>query len=196
MESRTGRLFKWAFLATLFFSVSCAVPLKPPIFLSPGFEFTSIDRIVVLPAVDLRVEKKINVNLDKQITGATEKIIRNKGYRTSLGNTMGEVGAVIEEDLKDAKPEWVKRLGPPDARWVMVVCLIDVATTLTFGSTGNAEVSGYMYDKETGVMVWKDKGIGQAGQGGLAGMLMKGLMDEEAIGSAMGNLLASVPKRK
>jgi hypothetical protein len=196
MRFLKGRYALGALMVFLLFLTSCMAPYKPPIFLGPGFEFNSIDKLIILPPVDARVEKKVNVNLDKQLNGAAEKILRKKGYRTELSTTVGEVGAVTEEDLKDAKPEWIKRLGPAEARWVMVLVLVDVATKLTFGSTGNAEISGYMFDKEAGQMVWKDKGIGQAGQGGLAGMLMKGMMDEEAIGNAIASITASIPARK
>jgi hypothetical protein len=196
MRSTKFRLFKWGVFTALVFAVSCAGPAKIPVFLAPGFDFSSIDTITILPPVDTRVDKQINVNLDKQLAQAAEKIIRKKGYRTSMSPVLGEVGTIVEEDLKDARPDWVKRLGPPEARWVMVVCLVDVATKLTLGSTGNAEIAGYLYDKETGLMVWKDKGIDQEGEAGLIAMAFKGLMDEAAIGGAVTNLLASIPKRK
>jgi len=76
----------------------------------------------------------------------------------------------------------------------MVILLIDVNTKLTFGSTGTAEVAGFLYDVESEKMIWRDKGIGKAGQGGLVGMLMKGMMDEQAISMANYNLVASIPK--
>jgi hypothetical protein len=89
----------------------------------------------------------------------------------------------------------VRKLGPAEARWVMVVSLGDVTSKVTFGSTGNAEVSGYVYDKQDGKLIWKEKGVGQAGQGGLVGMMMKGMMKSAALNSAIDNLMRSVPKR-
>jgi hypothetical protein len=77
----------------------------------------------------------------------------------------------------------------------MVLVLDDVVTKLTFGSTGNAEVSGFLFDKQAGEIVWRDKGIGKVGQGGLLGMAMKAGMDGAAIDAAVGNLIASVPTR-
>jgi hypothetical protein len=77
----------------------------------------------------------------------------------------------------------------------MVLMLVDVATKLTFGSTGNAEVAGFLYNKEAGTIVWRDKGIGQVGQAGLMFMLMKGAMAGSAIDVAMNSLLSSIPKR-
>ena len=75
----------------------------------------------------------------------------------------------------------------------MVLSLVDVKSKLTFGSTGNAEVAGVMYDKESGTITWRDKGIGQVGQGGLIGMAFKGMMANSAISAALHNLLSSFP---
>jgi hypothetical protein len=36
---------------------------------------------------------------------------------------------------------------------------------MVFGSTGNAELSGGLLDKESSELIWKGKGVGQAGQG-------------------------------
>ena len=176
-------------------AIGCTVAVKQPIYLSPEFQFSSLGEIVILYPVDLRIDKKIKVNLEKQLQNKSAKILSKRGYQITNSVNMEMVEEITDIDLKDAKPEWIKELGPEDARWVMVICLVDVTTKLTFGSTGNAEITGFLYDKENGQMIWRDKGIGQVGQGGLAGMLMKGSMDESAINNALYNLLASIPNR-
>ena len=121
--------------------------------------------------------------------------MKSKDYQVTVSDDLGDgIEQILEDDLREADGEWIKRLGPAKSRWVMVLMLVDVTTKLTFGSTGNAEVAGFLYDKETGTLVWRDKGIGKAGQGGLIGMCMKGMMDEAAISNAMNNLLASIPE--
>lgn len=155
--------------------------------------FQAIDQITIIPAVDLRVDKKDNINLDKVAKNAAGTL-KQKRYSTALSDSKGVTGEIAEEDLNDAKPEWVKRLGPVDARWVMVIGLADVHSKMTFGSTGNAELTGFLFDKRDGSVVWKGKGVGQAGQGGLLGMAMKGAMSEAAIDSALVNLFSSIPK--
>jgi hypothetical protein len=164
---------------------------KPPKQIDP--RFTAIENIVILPAVDARSGKKEKINLE-DLQKSTLKGLEKKHYKVSLSDNAGTVGEITEEDLQDAKPAWIQKLGPADARWVMVVCLDDVASKMTFGSTGNAELSGYLYDKQTPTLVWKEKGIGQAGQGGLAGMMFKSTMKGEALQSALYNLLSSIPK--
>ena len=121
------------------------------------------------------------------------RALQRKRYKAQASTTTGEAGQLVEEDLQNAKPDWARKLGPPEARWVMVVCLGDVISKMTFGSTGNAEVSGYLFDKETGETLWKGHGVGQAGQGGLAGMMIKGAMKSAALEAAVHNLIGSMP---
>jgi hypothetical protein len=181
-----------ALLLTAIFGVECAAKKKPK--LPPDPKFMAIQNILVLPLVDSRVGEKASVNMDKLQAGAVN-VLKKKRYPATAASTSGEMGQVVEEDLQGAKPEWVKKLGPADARWVAVVCLRDVMSKITFGSTGNAEVSGYLFDKESGELIWTGKGVGQAGQGGLAGMTMKGMMKGEALNAALYNLFNSMPTR-
>jgi hypothetical protein len=188
---------KWVFLV---FSAGLIVgcgggQLKKAIYLDTGFQPQGISQIVLLPAVDARVDKSREVDLQKLIRGNGQNILNHKGYQVQFSDNIGEASQIIEDDLKSGDPKWIKQLGPPEARHVMVLVLVDVTAKLTFGSTGNAEVAGFLFDKETGTIVWRDKGIGQVGQGGLLGMAMKGLMAGSAIEVAMGNLMASIPIR-
>lgn len=181
-----------ALLLTAIFGVECAAKKKPK--LPPDPKFMAIQNILVLPVVDSRAGMKASVNMDK-LQASAVNALKRKRYLATAASASGEMGQVVEEDFQDAKPEWVKKLGPADARWVAVVCLRDVVSKMTFGSTGNAEVSGYLFDKESGELIWNGKGVGQAGQGGLAGMTMKGMMKGEALNAALYNLFSSIPTR-
>jgi hypothetical protein len=175
-------------------SVACGPGgLKTPIHLQPDFQFVSVDRVVVLPPVDLRVDKSYKLDVAGELGGRTLDRLKHRGFAASVASSAGDAGDIAEEDLKDPKAEWVQKLGPSDARWVFVTCLVDLKTRMTFGSTGNAEVSGFLFDREHGTLAWRDKGFGQAGQGGLMGMAMKGSMKGSALNAAFDNLFASVP---
>ena len=176
----------------------CAVkqPLKPAIHLDSGLQVTNIDLLTMLPAIDARSDKSIDVALQKQLNTKAKPMLEKRGYEVLIIESDGTESQIItKDDLKSGDAEWIKQLGPSDANWVMVLALDDVATKLTFGSTGNAEVSGFLFDKQTGTLVWRDKGVGKAGQGGLIGMAMKGMMGDAAIGMAVYNLVTSVPVR-
>jgi hypothetical protein len=176
----------------LFANVAAAKKKRENAPLDP--RLAAIQSITILPTVDLRSGKKASVNLTK-IGKRAANDLKHKNYPAVLADSTGAVGEIVEEDLTQPKADWIKRLGPPSDRWIMVVCLFDVYSKITFGSTGNAELSGYLFDKETGEVIWSGKGVGQAGQGGLAGMTFKGMMKGAALDAAVYNLLGSVPKR-
>jgi len=182
----TGVLFATTFTV----NGLAAKPKKPPTALE--IQFSTIGKIVVLPALDARSGQKASVKLDG-IQPQVVKHLKKKRYLSEAG--AAPASEMVEEDLKEAKPEFVAKLGPADARWILVVCLADVTSKMTFGSTGNAEVSGYLYDKQDGKLIWKEKGVGQAGQGGLMGMAMKGAMKSAALNGAINNLMSRVPNR-
>jgi len=189
MKSFAVRLSLWvAMLAVL--SANCLGGRPKP---APDPRFLAIDQIAILPVVDTRAGKKEKVNFES-LRKTTVNNLKGKNYVVSLTEDTGKVGEIVEEDLNDSKPEWIKGLGPSEARWVIVVGLSDVHSEVTFGSTGNAVVFGFLFDKQDGSVLWKGTGIGQAGQGGLMGMAMKGMMKGAALDSAMANLLVGIPK--
>lgn len=183
----------WLCIVMVFGAVACTIKPKLPIYLEAGFNAQAVGPILMLPPVDARIDKKIEVNFDKQLRDEATKLVAKKGYQIAASPTTDGPADITEDELRTADGEWIKRLGPPEARWVMIVSLIDVTTNLTFGSTGNAEVEGFLYDKEQGTLVWRDKGIGQVGQGGLLGMALISMMDDEAISCALSKLFESLP---
>jgi len=160
----------------------------------PDPMFMAIQNISILPVVDARAGKKASVNLGK-LQGSLAKTLKRKRYPVVAAGSTGEAGEIAIEDMQAADPAYIKKLGPPDERWVLVVFLEDITSKITFGSTGNAELTGYLFDKEEGKLIWQNKGIGQSGQGGLIGMTMKGMMKGAALDNAVLSLLGSIPRR-
>jgi hypothetical protein len=188
-------------IAFLFVCIVGCSP-KNAIFLDPNFQLTNINKITVLPVVDVRVDTSIAVNMEKQIREKVMYLLKAKGYRTTLSDSLGDVGLITEDILKSSKPQFIRRLGPPQDRWIMVLMLIDVAQEIkiTSNPTGIAEVAGFLFDKEKGVITWRDKGISKVSDvvGGLfpiAWAMVWG-MDEQAISVAMDNLMSSFPENE
>ena len=172
------------------------VATKQPIFLSSTFDQQSIGNILVFPTVDMRFNKEPEFpKLDNWIQGVVKDKLSSQKYTFTLGSDSSIIDNITEEDLQEVDAEWIRNLGPSSSRWVMVVVFLDARSKLTFGSTGNAEVAGYLFDKKNGSMLWRDKGIGKVGQGGLLGMLMKGTMLGDAIKKATKDLMKSFPKK-
>ncbi len=191
----TKEPLKWFFLLMSLLTAGCAATLKNAVYLDPGFQSSAVQEITLLPIIDARIDTTFEVNMEKQIRKEVKDRLVSSGYRVNITSTKGTSEGLIEEKLKTADSQLIKQLGPPASRWVMIVFLNDVETKLTFGSTGNAEISGFLFDKETGTRIWQDKGVGQAGQGGLLGMMMKGASGDDAIERAVKDLVQSIPER-
>lgn len=188
-----SRLLAHSVLVLAAFISGCAP--KIPIFLDSSLKPEAIGVITMLPVVDSRIEKKENINIQKEIREVCADLLDDLEYQVRQADTTGEAGEITEDALKVADAQWIRTLGPKDARWIMVIVFQDAASKMTFGSSGNAEVAGYLFDKMKGAMVWKDKGIGQAGQGGCIGMAMKGTMAGEALRKATKDLMAGFPPK-
>ena len=173
----------------------CKAPTKLPIHQSQGFDPLAISTITVLLIVDLRPDKVRMSDFNRVIQKQARAVLKSKRYPVEVLEESAQVANLTEEDLEAASAEWIRSLQPAGAPWIMVFAVHDVTRRLTFGSTGNAEISAYLYDREKAALVWHDKGLGQAGQGGLLGMALINLMDESALQMATGNALMSLPKR-
>ena len=181
-------------------------PPTLPIFMDPGFQFAELDSIYILPSIDLRTEKAKSSSSELASMDSYARFwLENKGYkiapewpkrRSQMKNwTPPSRPEFLEEDLKEPTPAWISKLGPDDARWVLIVALEDAASKITFGSKGSAVVSGYLFDKKDGKCVWKDRGFGKSSSGGLIGMAMKSGMTDDAIRIATADLYGHFEKR-
>jgi hypothetical protein len=179
-------------LLTVAVSVVCAAKKRAEP--QSDSKFGAIENISVLPIVDARTGDKAGVSLEK-LQRSVVNALKRKQYPVQAADSSGEAGEIAIEDVEAADPQYIKKLGPADARWVLIIFLDDVASKVTFGSTGNAKLSGFLFDKSSGELVWKGRGIGQAGQGGLMGMAMKGAMKGAALEAAVFNLIREIPKR-
>ena len=173
----------------------CAGP-KQALYRNPTFDAAAVSQVALLPIVDSRVDKGEAVDLEKGVREPIKSAIEKRGHSVQFAAGFGEVGTVADVDLQSPDAAWIRKLGTPEERYVMVVMLVDLRSKLTFGSTGNAELSGYLFDRAEGVMLWHDKGIGRAGQGGLLGMAFKGTMAGEALDKAVDDLASSFPEHR
>lgn len=173
---------------------ACAAP-KVPLYRSTQWNPASVQNIAVLPVLDARLDRTEEINIERFILKPAAKKIRGRGYQSGTLSTWGAFPINHIEQVKRITPEQVRQLGPQTIQYVFLVALMDVKSEMGFGSSGNAEVAAWLFDKQTGTAVWYDKGIGQYGQGGLAGMMVKGLMGEAAVESAMSDLFRAFPSR-
>ncbi|MBV9765459.1 MAG: ankyrin repeat domain-containing protein, partial [Acidobacteriaceae bacterium] len=159
--------------------------------------FTAIDKIVILPVVDSRTDKKAKVNL-QNIRKSTAEILKLKHYSVAQAES-----------------------APPEARWVMIVNLYNLA-----GRIPIASLSASLCEKENqapsvialldaacssyGSAVWYGGGMGAYTFGpqypqqayGAAGQLadlttiflMPGSARNQALGNALAKVLSTIPR--
>jgi hypothetical protein len=172
----------------------CASPR--PLFLSPAFQHDKIDNIVILPVADIRFNKDKLVVSDKWVRETFGRQLRRKHYRYQSTSDRSFVANITEEDITKADPAWISTLGPSEARWVLLPAIHESSSKLTFGSTGQAEVSAALYDKQNHTMIWRHKVVAKVGQGGLIGMAMKGSMEGQAIAQGFTKVITALPKAR
>jgi hypothetical protein len=173
--------------------ISCAT--SPPIQRESGFSPDQMDKVYVLPVIDDRVNTAIKIDINKKVDGITRHNLEGKRYTVEFMTDPSAVAGISGEDLKAGNAEVFAKLGPPDAKWVIVFVLEELSTRLTFGSTGNAEITMIIVDRQNKRVVWRDKGVGHAGQASLVGMAMIGMMGEAALDEALKQIFQKIPAR-
>ncbi len=171
------------------------VTAKPADFMALQFQPSQVDRLVVLPVLDHRVDRQGVMDLDARILPIAERELARLGYGYVVVRDRQSIEGIAREDLESPSSEWIGTLGPPGTRWVMTLVLEASSSSLTFGSTGLAEMTGYLFDKQTHTLLWKNKELSQVGQGGLFGMMMKGMMEGLAIETAAELMFRTLPDR-
>lgn len=197
MQQKSSKKISGSFFIILFFLVLAGCyTAKDPLYKSETFNQEKINTICVLPVVDLRFDKKKELRkLDKWVHEIVEDKLKDKKYECELISDRDLVNKMTEEDVKSINPEWIKTLGPSCSKYVMLIALWDARSKLTFGSTGNAEVSLYLFDKQNGITIWKDKDIAQVGAWGITGMFLKGSMLGDAVKETIRQMMTNFPKK-
>ena len=182
------------FLVATLVQTGCSTTPPKPLYSAAGFQPESMDTVYILPVVDSRADKKLGLNVEP-LQRIMFNDLKRKRYHVEVVRDRSLVDGINDEDLKNPTQDWVKAAGPTDARWVMVLAVTELSRKLTFGSTANAEVVLVVLDKQTGTVVWRDKALGQAGQGGIIGMFMVSMMEDEAMNFAMYGIMVKFPKK-
>lgn len=171
----------------------CVSAVKPPTMTATGFQAQVIDQLVVLPVVDHRIDKSSGLDLDGLVLPLAERHLTDKYYPYTVVRDGAMIQQVTPVLLESPSRDWLSTLGPLGSRWVLLLVLEDVSSSVSFGSTGHAELSGYLFDKDQRTVVWRNKELSRVGQGGLIGMAMKGMMEPTAIKAATNEMFRALP---
>ena len=186
----------------LFLLVSGCGTSRPinPTYLDPAFTPALVDQIYVLPLADIRIDRTEELD-DKDISVgwglAGFKWLKKKGYEYTFLSEFGTDSDPTEDDLTQALSDWVRALGTPEAKYVLLIALEDlVRRKKTFGSAMGCECSGVLYDKVSGKAVWRHEAVAEMSVGGLGGMMVGGLIVRDTMGACFRQLLEQIPPKE
>lgn len=175
------------------FWAGCAAA-RLPIKLDPAFAQRGIRSIALLPAVDQRKDRLLNINLDYEMNVRARKGLEKKGYRVMETAPM-EHDRIGISRLMDMDPSYLASLGPADADAVMAIYVQDTLSSYKIMSyVFKVETLGTLVSKADQTEVWRDKGIGNVGQAGLISGLMQGLSRSTALDACVHGMLSTLPK--
>ena len=174
-----------------------APKVTPPDYIEPGFDMRTVDLLTIAPVLDLRVDRSERLPLDDLVQKHAALLLGVRGYAAKPVTEREGLAALEGSGRVEVLAEAVKGYRIADAsRWVMVFALVDYAAKLTFGSTGNAEMVAFVLDQSSGRLVWRHRALGQFGQGGLVGMMLKSQAGGIAVQSAAESLIDAVPPKR
>ncbi len=181
-------------LVVIYLLTSCAGQPKPPIYADPDLNNIQFETVTLLPIVDRRVDKSYELDLESNIGKRVEKNIKKKGYSVIRQTTFSDTLQVTNEKIAEMEPYELKALGGEKTDYMLIVYLDDALGKTGFGYTFKIEATALLINKQTGSMLWKDKGIGSHGQAGLFGALMSAGTKAEAMDQCVKKMLSSFPK--
>ncbi len=152
-----------------------------------------VDTITILPLIDARIDQTDKLDLVSDMGDTAKGLLEEKGYDAIISNSNGSVEKVTVDMLQSAKPGWIKRLGPGNARWVMVLRLETLLVDAAFTTKAHAVATGYMFDKKTLKTIWYDKVTMNETAKGLYGAMF--LTNSFSVRAVTTMLLASIPTR-
>lgn len=147
--------------------------------IQPEFFSANIKKITVMPVIDMRRDKsinkrikfKVNFNYMLRAKGSGE-LITIKKYDVENYDYADKNKIVELSDLNNPTKKWLQSLGPKESRYMLFFIFSDAHSSLGFGYNASSEVSAYLFDRQTGKLVWRNHYVSQSGQAGVVGLLV------------------------
>ena len=139
-----------------------------------GFAAGAIDHIYVLPVLDHRIDgaDSAKLNEHREMKRAIKIHVKKRRYPITRLEDLALLGPITRDGLEDSDPAMIARLGPPSARYVLLLVLDDSASTVGLGRSTTVAMTGYLYDKQRGELLWRNRGSYEFEMGGVGGFVM------------------------
>lgn len=193
LNKRTLHLIYLPILLSLF-CAGCAT-VRTPIMIDSSFSSKSIKVVVLMPVIDRRADKKVVLDLEKDVRLPAKEVLERKGYRVLIADKLSENPKITAEAVAEMNTENLASLGVPSDGSKLFFLYIDEAAEVSFfGYSFRMKATGSLIDKTDKIELWRDKSEGFYRQ---AGMLMDILFSESykarAIQYCFQSLFISLP---
>lgn len=185
-------------LLVIVLMVGCAAPQKA-IYLAPTFGQVHVDTITLLPIVDSRTQSQFGIDeplLQNLINPVVETGLNAKGYKVEFSSDSRGVQCLKFGRSPKLTPECLRSVGPPSARWVLVLFLREFQMRSPYGGTSTAKMFGILLDRSDGLMLWSDLEYAGLSQRELVGMNRNRSLSKEVIQICARKLINSLPQKK
>ena len=189
---RNLRPVVFALLGT-FLLAGCAAT-KVPILLHPDFKAKKITGITLMPMVDRRPEQDKPMNID-YLYEALTKQLEKKGYTVYRCFEFKMNGTAVDvRDVADMSPEELSVLEPDNDSPRLFMYIEDILDNyMVLAYQYKIETTGSLISKTEKIQLWRDKGVGAHGQGGLISGAFSAWDKKIAIDAAVRDLLLGFP---
>lgn len=200
MPSR--KLLLLACLAALAVPATSFAEEPQPVYLAPEFTSLGIERAMLMPHIDARMDTSSRVNFTRLIHQMSKPAFQRKGYKLDyLELKEGQPQPKMDlEAYRTGDSTWIRTLPAGDDRWALVVCLEDANSTGGHGANETVEISAALFDVVRGVPVWRGRAAGHQEINGTSKMLSMGMATHGnqmmmALSSAMHDVMDTLPKK-
>ena len=190
------RIYLLCFIS-LFLIVGCAAPQKA-VYVAPSFEQVNVDTITILPIVDSRAQRKFEVTesaLQQIVYPVVETGLSEKGYTIEYSNEIGKGQCLKFGRSANLESDCLRNVGPPNSRWILVLFLQDFQMRSPYGGAASAKMSGLLFDRSEGVMLWRDLEYAGLSQRELVGKNKDTLIANDVLQICTSKLIGSLPKK-
>ena len=190
--------FPWQYLIPFFLIVGCASPQKA-IYLAPSFSSVNIETITLLPIVDSRTQRQFEIDetqLQQVVNPEVETVLNEKGYTVKFSNAFGDIECLKFGHSGNLGSDCLRRVGPKDSRWILVLFLQDFRMRGTYGGAVSTKMSGILFDRPDGLMLWRDLEYAGLSQRELVGENRYTLLENDVIQLCTQKLISSLPGKR
>ena len=177
--------------------VGCASPQKAR-YVAPSFDQLNVDTMTILPVVDSRPQRKFEIDeseLQRIVYPVVESGLNEKGYRVEYSADMAGVQCLKFGRSLNLESECLRTVGPPTSRWVLVLFLQDFQMRTPYAGAATAKMSGILFDRSEGLLLWSDLEYAGLSQRELVGPDRNRSLTQEVLKISTSKLISSLPQK-